>query len=386
MRGLHFIRLFISHFLIFKTLLVTCKNILDFYFSTHGCVKQMTSELRFSSELTPGRELNPRFKGRINWDSVSFRNHRSCVSTCRDTRTCGTIQERISREGDFNGDRFTKFLLLLFLVTLVYALSLHQNDSAKCVKLGEPQFSGRATRKVAEMVTKIRGVPSKRRSHKEENESNKGDIAIRATSQADPRSYPFGCSKEDLSEELNMYEINRLIDSCSFFVSRKKAYIIFYHYNNYLKRTFHDMVSELSHRFEDLSSKHGISERDWKKYWALCEQSITHELTHVDYTCTNGFYFFVKKRVFYLDLREFLIRCKDFWHATIHKTRERCLHLLTQAEKDCEPVWVKHDSAVFQAGNPTLKSTLKRTVSPAVSATIMPKNITEGATKKENKK
>ncbi|GAB65285.1 RAD protein [Plasmodium cynomolgi strain B] len=126
-------------------------------------------------------------------------------------------------------------------------LGMHQNDSSKWVNLGEPQFSVRRAREVTEMVTKMKSVLSKTRSHKQENENKKECSAFRATSQAGSLSYPpFGCSKEDLSGELTMDEINKLISSCIFFVSRKKAYIIFYHYSNYLKRMFRDMVSKLS--------------------------------------------------------------------------------------------------------------------------------------------
>ncbi|EDL45343.1 RAD protein (Pv-fam-e) [Plasmodium vivax] len=280
------------------------------------------------------------------------------------------MQGRMPLGGDSNDERFTRCFLLLFLVTLLYARSLHQNGSVKCVKLGGPQFCGQQSRELAEVVTKMKGALSKTLSHKEENESYKRCSAVGATSQADSLGYPFGCSKEDLSRELSMDEINKLISSCILFVSRKKAYIVFYHYNNYLKGMFRDMVIKLSKRFEDLASKHGMSEEDRKKQWAQCEEALTHELIHMDDASTKGFYFFVKKRVFYLDLREFLIRCKDFWYATIHTSEEKWLHILTQAAENCEALGKKRAGGVVQKGQTAVK----------------PKKIAAGVAKKKDKK
>ncbi|SBS81230.1 RAD protein (Pv-fam-e) [Plasmodium ovale curtisi] len=134
---------------------------------------------------------------------------------------------------------------------------------------------------------------------------------------------PFGCKESDLSRELTMDEINKLISSCIFFVNKKKAYIVFYHYNNYLMRTYCNMMNKLSNTFIELASKHGIPEEVREKHWKECNEALTYDLMYMNDSAMKYFYFFVKERMFYLKFREFLIRCKEHWIATIQRNEQK---------------------------------------------------------------
>ncbi|GAW79784.1 RAD protein [Plasmodium gonderi] len=238
-----------------------------------------------------------------------------------------------SRKTEQNYQKGQIYLLQNFLTLLIILLDVllqHKIDFLKCGKLVEPELNISHPRKLAQMATKMKKKISQIVSDTPTNENDKKIYSGRNF------NLPFGCSNEELSGELTEEEINKMISSCIFFVSNKKAYILFYHYNNYLKKTFTNMIKDLSKQFKDLALKHGMSEEERKKIWENCEKDLTYELINMDDTAVKAFYFFVKKRVFYLSLREFLIRCKEFWYLTIRKNQEKWLQILTQAARNCK--------------------------------------------------
>ncbi|CAA9986969.1 Plasmodium exported protein, unknown function [Plasmodium knowlesi strain H] len=70
-------------------------------------------------------------------------------------------------------------------------------------------------------------------------------------------------------------EINNLMQSLGLFISKKKAKLVFFHYNNYMKKLFNDAMDRLWAEFFTAAMRRGIPQDYQLFFWKKCDDEIT---------------------------------------------------------------------------------------------------------------
>ncbi|SBS90038.1 RAD protein [Plasmodium ovale curtisi] len=142
---------------------------------------------------------------------------------------------------------------------------------------------------------------------------------------------PFGCDIFDISKKLTVDELNALISSCSFFVSKKKAYIIFHHTSSYLKSCYYNMMNDVWEFFNQYSSIYEIPNDVQRKFWKECEHALTRNLMEMEFISKNHFYCFIKRKI--KTDRNFLSFLKNYrklWYAVIEGYEKQWYKILME--------------------------------------------------------
>ncbi|ANQ06851.1 Uncharacterized protein PCOAH_00011900 [Plasmodium coatneyi] len=69
-------------------------------------------------------------------------------------------------------------------------------------------------------------------------------------------------------------EINSLMESLGLILSKKKAKLVFFHYNNYMKKLFNDMMDRLWVEFATAAMRKGIPQEFQLFVWKKCDDEI----------------------------------------------------------------------------------------------------------------
>ncbi|SBT56653.1 RAD protein (Pv-fam-e) [Plasmodium ovale wallikeri] len=142
----------------------------------------------------------------------------------------------------------------------------------------------------------------------------------------------YGCTKDELSKKLSKDQILSLSSSCGcIFVKKKKAYIAFYYYNQYLKNSYYYMLTRLSKKFEELTKKNGLSDEVRMKLWLEYFPSLSNDCDDMERLCEERFYVIMKRKtVLQLELEKFLISCKFSWVKCIKHNEAKYTDILNK--------------------------------------------------------
>ncbi|SBS92158.1 RAD protein (Pv-fam-e) [Plasmodium ovale curtisi] len=140
-----------------------------------------------------------------------------------------------------------------------------------------------------------------------------------------------GYMKPYSTKQLTREEVNQLIESCNFIVGKKKANIVFYHYNRYLHKLYNEMVNRLWANFEHLSSLNKIPYGIKMKYWEECDEDLSQNFIQLEKYSQMNFNSFMKqkKNVYVLAFHKFLGYHKISWKRSINRIERKWAKYLT---------------------------------------------------------
>ncbi|CAI7718924.1 RAD protein (Pv-fam-e) [Plasmodium vivax] len=119
---------------------------------------------------------------------------------------------------------------------------------------------------------------------------------------------------------LTREEMNSLLDSLSLFVSKKKTRLVFFHYNNYLKKLYNDTMDLLWKDFATLAMRRGIPHDDQLMFWKKCDDEITDSLIAKDEFFLEQFEIFLSKgKVMNINFFKFLGNYSRSWKETLKR-------------------------------------------------------------------
>ncbi|GAB65207.1 RAD protein [Plasmodium cynomolgi strain B] len=90
---------------------------------------------------------------------------------------------------------------------------------------------------------------------------------------------PFGCTEEEMKQELTRNQLIDLTDSCGWFILDKKlVYLSLHHHKLHLTRTYYGMMHKLWGVLCDLALQHGMPEEEKKNLWEECSKELIQKL------------------------------------------------------------------------------------------------------------
>ncbi|SBS91072.1 RAD protein (Pv-fam-e) [Plasmodium ovale curtisi] len=146
------------------------------------------------------------------------------------------------------------------------------------------------------------------------------------------RELPFGCKPSDINKKVNKWKLLKMRATCGpITVSRKKAFIVFYHFNQYRKKKFNNMITKLSRRFAELTKRSGIPEESRMQYWLKCYPHLSIELEKLERHCERLFFALVKEgKVPNNEFQKFLKHIKNIWKMSMKKNEQKWFSTLSQ--------------------------------------------------------
>ncbi|GAB65279.1 RAD protein [Plasmodium cynomolgi strain B] len=149
---------------------------------------------------------------------------------------------------------------------------------------------------------------------------------------------PFGCKESEIYRNLTVDELNKLITSCLFFVSNRKAFVVFHHYTNYLRSCFHNMIEDLLYHFKKSAKQHGVSEEYQNECWNQCKDELMINLNEIEYISRNKFYLFLQRKIIFdSEFFAFLEKYQNTWYAIIDGYEKKWTTFLKDKIKSYKP-------------------------------------------------
>ncbi|KJP89101.1 hypothetical protein AK88_01187 [Plasmodium fragile] len=136
---------------------------------------------------------------------------------------------------------------------------------------------------------------------------------------------------------LTAQEINKLLDSLGCFLNKKKARLIFYHYNKFMKKLYRNSMDRLWTAFISAALQKGIPQPVQLYYWKKCDDDMMAYFVDIDGTFLDKFRSYLPKGNILSSMKFFswLTNYKNLWMKELEEHEKKWSNSLKENLDNC---------------------------------------------------